>query len=152
MSSVVVFLPTLRTKSEETTIPTSLSFLSMGRRLILLVDITLAASLSEVSGSTVMRVLVMISDKLMSGELCFATTLLTMSRSVIIPTGNTWSITMRHPNPCEAISWAASKTLLFTSMVTTFLVIISLTDGIELQFNQGLFGDKSVVIETFLDT
>jgi hypothetical protein len=75
-----------------------------------------------------------------------------MSRSVIIPTGNTWFITMRHPNPCEAISWAASKTLLFRSMVTTFLVIISLTDGIELQFNQGLFGDKSVFIETILGT
>lgn len=61
ISSVVVFLPTFLTKSEATTMPTSLLSFSTGSRLILLVDITRAASLSEVSGLTVMSVLVMTS-------------------------------------------------------------------------------------------
>ena len=75
ISSVVVFLPTFRTKSEAATIPTNLLFLRTGNRLILLLDIILADSFSDESGSTVISVLVITSVTLTSRELLFATIL-----------------------------------------------------------------------------
>ena len=146
ISSVVVFFPAFRTKSEATTIPTSLLLLRTGNLLILLVDIVLAASLSEVSGLTVITVLVMISVILTSGDLLFATILLTISRSVIIPTGNALITTITQPTPLDDMSSAASKTVLFGSIVTTSLVIISLIVGIKYLLKKKTVADKRVVI------
>jgi hypothetical protein len=78
-----------------------------------------------------MSVLLMTSVTLTSGEARFATILLTMSRSVIIPTGNALITTIKQPRPFCDMSSAASNTLLLVSIVTTSLVMISLTVGIE---------------------
>ena len=75
ISSEVDFFPRFRTKSAATTIPTNLFCFNTGNLLILLLDISLAASLSEASGSIVMSDLDIISETLVSSGSFFATTL-----------------------------------------------------------------------------
>jgi len=142
---VVVFFPTLRTKSEAATMPTSLFWLSTGSLWILLVDIILAASFSEVSGSMVIRFLVMTSETFASRELRLATILLTMSLSVMIPTGKALITTIKHPKLFSAMSSAASNTVLFASMVMTSFVMISFTAGMTIMLKV-CFSDKSLVV------
>jgi len=130
MSSVKVFLLKCLAKSAAVMIPTSLLSFITGSLRILFLTIFLAASLSGASGSITLRGVDITSEILVFGFLSFAKTLLTKSRSVMIPIGVLSSITIRLPTSFSVIRAAASVTVLFDSIVMTVLVITSLTLGI----------------------
>jgi hypothetical protein len=104
ISLEIDFLPTFRTKSVATTMPTSLFSFETGNRLVLLIDISRSASLSGASESTVMRDKEIISAILVfDGN--FYTTSVTMSLSVIIQMG-TFPLTTTHSTAVLGLSIA----------------------------------------------
>jgi hypothetical protein len=129
ISSEIDSLPTFRTKSVATTMPTSLLSFETGNRLILLIDISRTASLSEASESTVMR------DKYITSAILvfrggFCTTRVTMSLSVIIPTGTSPLTTAEQHNCFELINCVDSKTVLTTLIETTSSIMTFLIFGV----------------------
>ena len=126
-SSVNVFLLNCFAMSVVVIIPTSLLSFMTGSLRIPFLSIFLAASLIGASGSITLRGVDIISEILVFVGLFFAKIFLTKSRSVTIPVGVLFSMTIRLLTLFCVINAAASVTVLFASMVMTVFVIISLT-------------------------
>lgn len=103
---------------------------TIGSFLILRSLISLTASRRLVSGCEAMRgVDIMSLTLVILGSLNWSKTLLSMSRSVMIPMGFPLFITIRHPMSCLSMSSATFFTGAGESTVITFLVITSLTNS-----------------------
>src|SRR3972149_6737562 len=121
MPSERVFLPRCFAKSVTVIIPTSLLSFITARRRIPLLTILLAASLIGASGRVTLRGVLITSETLVLVDFPTASTLLTKSLSVTIPTGTLFSITTKSPTSFCDIRAAASITVLLASMASNAL-------------------------------
>jgi len=118
-----------RAMSVSVTRPTRSFWLwTTGSLLIFVWSMSFVASSISVSGLMVVSgVDIMSLTLVFVASLACATTRLRRSRSVIIPSGFPFLPTIRQPISCLFISWAASLTVRFASMVFTCLTMTSST-------------------------